>query len=187
MGAWSQNRTCENPNPSPTYSLPQSNLAVMCCLTSLMRSWVRWPTSTCLLRSRISFITCQSRWNKSPSFFCGSGRRWFRDERGREKKHRESVKGGVGGVGGWKRNWREGKTEWGCQTERETEIRRWKYTVASECNRKRIKSTLRARRRSEERSQTAEQRFVQISLSALLLFAINVCSTICPLPSSEFN
>lgn len=53
-----------------TYSLPQSNLAVMCCLTSLMRSWVRWPTSTCLLRSKISFITCQSRWNKSPSFFC---------------------------------------------------------------------------------------------------------------------
>lgn len=61
---------------SSTHSLPQSNLAVMCCLTSLMRSWVRWPTSTCLLRSSISFITCQSRWNKSPSFFCGSGKRW---------------------------------------------------------------------------------------------------------------
>lgn len=64
----------EKPRPPPsTHSLPQSNLAVMCCLTSLMRSWVRWPTSTCLLRSRISFITCQSRWNKSPSFFCRSG------------------------------------------------------------------------------------------------------------------
>lgn len=58
--------------PPSTHSLPQSNLAVMCCLTSLIRSWVRWPTSTCLLRSRISFITCQSRWNKSPSFFCRS-------------------------------------------------------------------------------------------------------------------
>lgn len=55
--------------PHKTHSLPQSNLAVMCCLTSLMRSWVRWPTSTCRLKSRISFITCQSRWNKSPSFF----------------------------------------------------------------------------------------------------------------------
>ncbi len=52
-----------------THSLPQSRRAVMCCLTSLMRSWVRWPTKTCRLRSKISFITCHSLWNRSPSFF----------------------------------------------------------------------------------------------------------------------
>lgn len=94
-----------------THSLPQSNLAVMCCLTSLMRSWVRWPTSTCLLRSRISFITCQSLWNKSPSFFCG-GRKTV--ERGAEKEKSQL-------------GWMKGKS-----TRREgrmmTQIRRWKHT-----------------------------------------------------------
>lgn len=62
-----------------------------------------------------------------------------------------------------------------------------KVKICSCIRRKCIKSTLRARQRSEERSETAEHRFVQISLSALLLFAMNVCSTICPFPSSELN
>lgn len=80
--------------PYSTHSLPQSNLAVMCCLTSLKRSWVRWPTSTCLLRSKISFITCQSRWNKSPSFFWrfgkGEKRRggWKRNEKNSSQRQR---------------------------------------------------------------------------------------------------
>lgn len=53
-----------------THSLPQSRRAVMCRLTSFIRSWVRWPTRTCLRRSRISFIMCHSRWKRSPSFLC---------------------------------------------------------------------------------------------------------------------
>jgi len=51
-----------------THSLPQSSRAVMCCLMSLKRSWVRWPTRTCCLSSNISFITCHSLWKRSPSF-----------------------------------------------------------------------------------------------------------------------
>lgn len=53
-----------------THSLPQSRRAVMCLLTSFIRSWVRWPTRTCLRRSRISFIMCHRRWKRSPSFLC---------------------------------------------------------------------------------------------------------------------
>lgn len=53
-----------------THSLPQSRRAVMCRLTSFIRSWVRWPTRTCLRRSRISFIMCHRRWKRSPSFLC---------------------------------------------------------------------------------------------------------------------
>lgn len=86
----SHHRNCIFENRPSTHSLPQSNLAVMCCLTSLMRSWVRWPTSTCLLRSRISFITCQSRWNKSPSFFCRSRARWDGKETGRQNDKKKT-------------------------------------------------------------------------------------------------
>lgn len=68
--------------PSPTvdgtHSLPQSRRAVMWRFTSFIRSWVRWPTSTCRRRSRISFMMCHSRWKRSPSFLwevhrCGIG------------------------------------------------------------------------------------------------------------------
>lgn len=124
--------------PSSTHSLPQSNLAVMCCLTSLMRSWVRWPTSTCLLRSRISFITCQSRWNKSPSFFCG-GRKWW------GKMEEEEISRGSDTVSESKgRNESEidkkEKTEWGWQTEGKTQIRRWKKYSCTETPKKRKRS-----------------------------------------------
>lgn len=51
-----------------THSLPQSRRAVMWRFTSFIRSWVRWPTSTCRRRSRISFMMCHSRWKRSPSF-----------------------------------------------------------------------------------------------------------------------
>lgn len=109
--------------PSSTHSLPQSNLAVMCCLTSLMRSWVRWPTSTCLLRSKISFITCQSRWNKSPSFFCGSGKQWrWKKKKKKRKKtverntQRRRLKVEID---------RRGTTEWGWRMERKMQIRRY--------------------------------------------------------------
>lgn len=51
-----------------THSFPQSSRAVMCCLMSLKRSWVRWPTRTCCRSSSISFITCHSLWKRSPSF-----------------------------------------------------------------------------------------------------------------------
>lgn len=107
------------------------------------------------------------------------GEGWRREKMSREK-HRESVNGGVNE----REIDREGKTEWGWQIERETQIRRWKYTVAlghTKVKKSFDSSTLRARERPKERTgeQTEGHRFVQISLSVLLLFATNVCSLIC--------